>query len=76
MRRGCISLGDIECDGCHRIIPHSERYLIIEGKKGVTVSLCVKCCLEKGYACYREDRRERVLTFFAELVQSPPDTGL
>jgi len=77
MRRGCISLGSVKCDGCHQIIPHSERYLIIEEKKdGVTVSLCVNCCLEKGYARYREDKRERVLTFFPEPVQGPPDTGL
>ena len=76
MRRGCISLGDIECGGCHRIIPHSERYLIIEEKEGVTLNLCVACCLERGYARYREDRREQVLTFFAEPVQSPPDTDL
>jgi hypothetical protein len=76
MRRGCISLGDITCDGCHRIIPHSERYLIIEEKEGVNQNLCVACCLEKGYARYREDRREQVLTFFSEPVQSPPDTGL
>lgn len=69
-------MGNIECDGCHLSIPHSERYLIIEEKDGVTLSLCVKCCLEKGYARYREDRREQVLTFFAEPVQSPPDTGL
>lgn len=69
-------MGNIECDGCHLSIPHSERYLIIEEKDGVTLSLCVKCCLEKGFARYREDRREQVLTFFAEPVQSPPDTGL
>jgi sulfur relay (sulfurtransferase) complex TusBCD TusD component (DsrE family) len=48
MRRGCISLGDTECGGCHRIIPHSERYLIVEEKEGVTLNLCVACCLERG----------------------------
>ena len=69
-------MGDIECDSCHRIIPHSERYLIIEEKDGIPLSLCVKCCLENGYARYIEDRREQVLTFFAEPVQSPPDRGL
>jgi sulfur relay (sulfurtransferase) complex TusBCD TusD component (DsrE family) len=66
MRRGCISLGDVTCDGCRRIIPHSERYLIIEEEDSVAVSLCVACCLEKGYARYREDKRERVLTFCPE----------
>ena len=66
MRRGCISLGNVRCDGCQRIIPHAERYLVIEDPEGVTVSLCVSCCLEKGYARYREDKREQVLTFFPE----------
>jgi sulfur relay (sulfurtransferase) complex TusBCD TusD component (DsrE family) len=76
MRRGCISLGSVECDGCHRIIPHSERYLIIEEQEGVPVTVCVRCCLERGYARYKEDRREQVLTFFPEPVQSPPNTAL
>lgn len=76
MRRGCISLGDIGCDKCHLIIPHSERYLIIEEKDGNSLSLCVKCCLENGYARYIEDRREQILTFFAEPVQSSPDRDL
>ena len=30
MRRGCISLGDVQCDECHRIIPYPERYLVID----------------------------------------------
>jgi sulfur relay (sulfurtransferase) complex TusBCD TusD component (DsrE family) len=59
-------LGDLECDGCHQLIPHAERYLIIEEADGTTVNLCVACCLEKGYARYQEDKRERVLTFFPE----------
>jgi len=75
MRRGCISLGSIECDGCHRIISHSERYLIIEEESAV-VTLCVECCLERGHARYKEDKRERALTFFPEPVQSSPDAGL
>ena len=76
MRRGCISLGSIECDGCHRVIPHSERYLIIEESENAAVALCVECCLEQGHARYKEDKRERVLTFFPEPVQSPTDAGL
>jgi len=68
MRQGCISLGEVRCDDCHRIIPHSERYLITEGrKKGVILRLCVDCCLKKGYAGYKEEKKgERVLTFFIE----------
>ena len=37
MRRGCISLGEVHCDGCHRVIPYPERYLVIDEKKGIEV---------------------------------------
>ena len=67
MRQGCISLGEVRCDDCHRIIPHSERYLVIEETEGVILHLCVDCCLKKGYARYKEEKRgEEVLTFFTE----------
>jgi len=67
MRRGCTSLGDVQCDDCHRIIPHSERYLAIEETEGVKLRLCVDCALNKGYARYKEEKKgEEVLTFFIE----------
>jgi len=72
MRRGCIAIGEIHCDGCGRIIKHPERYLAINEKDGVEVEegetsrYCVQCCLEKGYAHYIEEKGERVLTFFPE----------
>ncbi len=70
MRRGCISLGKVQCDGCHRIIPQSERYLAIdeedgvEVEKGKTARYCVECALKKGYAHYKQEKDERILTFF------------
>ncbi len=70
MRQGCISLGKVQCDNCQRLIPHSERYLAVDEEDGVEVEsgktsyYCVDCCLEKGYAEYREEKGERVLTFF------------
>ncbi len=70
MRQGCISLGEIQCDKCHRIVPHSKRYLAIdeedgaEVEKGETVHYCVECALEKGYAYYHDEKGERILTFF------------
>ena len=70
MRQGCISLGAIQCNKCHSIIPHSERYLAIDEEDGVeveqgkTIHYCVKCALEKGYAYYKEEKDDRVLTFF------------
>lgn len=66
MHRGCLSLGNIKCDDCHRLIPHSERYLIVEEENGTSLRLCVDCSLKKGLAHYEEEKGERVLTFFTE----------
>ena len=72
MRRGCIAIGEVRCDGCSRIIRYPERYLAIHEKDGVEVEegetsrYCIDCCLEKGYAHYKLEKGERVLTFFPE----------
>ena len=72
MRRGCISLGKLECDVCHRLIPYPERYLAVneedgvEVEKGKAVRYCIKCALDKDYAHYKDDKGERILTFFPE----------
>ena len=63
MRRGCISLGNVQCDDCHRIIPHPERYLSIEEPESTNLCLCIGCCLKQGYADYRSEKGESVLTF-------------
>lgn len=70
MRRGCISLGEIQCDECHHTIPYPDRYLVVDEKDGVedeegeSRRYCVECCLKKGYAQYKEEKGERILTFF------------
>ena len=70
MRRGCVSLGEIVCDECKNTIPYPNRYLAIDEKDGVedeegeTQRYCVECCLKKGYAHNKEEKGERVLTFF------------
>ena len=71
MRQGCISLGDIQCNECHSTIPHSKRYLAIDEEDGVEVDkggkithYCTECALKKGYAYYKEEKDERILTFF------------
>ena len=75
MRQGCISLGEVQCDDCHRIIPHSERYLAIdeedgvEVEKGKTSRYCLNCCLKKGYAHYRDEKGEQILTSFPEFPE-------
>jgi hypothetical protein len=65
MNRGCISLGDVHCDECHRLIPYPERYLIID-EAGSIRHLCINCCMEKGYAHYTEEKGQRILTIFPE----------
>ena len=72
MRRGCISLGEVNCDQCHCVIPYPERYLAIDEKDGVevdkgeTAHYCVDCCLKKGYAHHKMEKGEEILTFFPE----------
>ena len=66
MRCGCISLGDVQCDECHRIIPYPERYLLIDQEEDEKIRLCVDCCLNKGYAAYKVEKGERVLTLFSQ----------
>jgi len=69
MRRGCIAIGEFRCDGCGRLIKHPERYLAIDEKDGVEVDkgetyrYCVDCCFEKGYAHYRVEKGQQILTF-------------
>ena len=66
MRRGVVSLGDVRCDECHRLITYPKRYLVIDEAEGTVLHLCVDCCLNKGYARYTEDKGQQVLTFFPE----------
>ncbi len=66
MRRGCISLGQVKCNDCQRVIPYPERYLAIDEETGTTLHLCIDCSLKKGYARYKVERGETVLTFLEE----------
>ena len=66
MRRGCIAIGDVRCNGCRRTIKPPERYLFMS-EEGKMLRYCVDCCLNKGYAQYRKmEKGEQVLTFFTE----------
>ena len=72
MRRGCISLGSVQCDSCRRLIPYPDPYIAIDEENGVevvkgkTARYCVDCCLKKGYAHYKIEKGEQILTFFPE----------
>ena len=70
MRRGCISLGEIKCDECQNPYPiptatwPSMKRTASEDEEGDTKRYCLECCLKKGYAHYKEEKGEQILTFF------------
>ncbi len=63
MIRGCIVIGELECDGCQRTMEHGEQYLLIE-EDGKKTRLCVQCALKKGRVKYIKEKGEKSLTFF------------
>jgi len=63
MRRGCIAIGKMDCDSCHRAISHGERYLIIDGEGDERQRLCVVCCESHGYVSYGTDKGRQIVTF-------------
>lgn len=76
MRRGCISLGEIKCDMCGKMVPNAQRYLAVDEENGEEVEqggmvarYCVDCCKKKGYADYRMEKGEKVITFFPEKLE-------
>jgi hypothetical protein len=58
VRRGCISLGNIKCDLCHRTIRYPERYLLDEEIKGRNQIICLDCCQEKGLLKAETDKED------------------
>ena len=63
MRRGCISLGNIKCDQCHRVILYPERYLFLEEGKGKTQTLCMTCCQAKGLVKAGSEKEDAEVLF-------------
>jgi hypothetical protein len=63
MKRGCISLGNIKCDECHRNILYPERYLSVEITKSKSQTLCMNCCIEKGLVKPESDKEGAEMLF-------------
>jgi hypothetical protein len=63
MRRGCIAVEQVQCDGCHRLIKPGERYLVIDVEGGERQRLCVDCCLSHSYASYTDEGGKNIITF-------------
>ncbi|MDD5190392.1 MAG: hypothetical protein PHE50_05050 [Dehalococcoidales bacterium] len=82
MRIGNISQGKIQCDSCKKLVPYSERYLIVKEKKGVESEdptaeqkrYCVKCATQKGYVDTRIEKGEKITTYFKGKITAPPVT--
>ena len=64
MRCGCIAVGKVQCDGCHRFLEYGERYLVIDDDEENSQRFCIDCCLKRGYASYKTEKGERIITFF------------
>ncbi len=63
MRRGCISLGNISCDICHRSILYPQRYLSMEESRGKNQNVCMNCCQEKGLLKTESDKADAETLF-------------
>jgi hypothetical protein len=63
MRRGCIAIGKVGCDGCHRPIAHGERYLLIDREGDERERLCIDCCQSHGLISYGTEKGEQIITF-------------
>jgi len=56
------------------MVPYAGRYMTVEEADGcgnqrrrrIRKNFCVKCCVKKKYAEYREEKGDKVLTFFYE----------
>ena len=68
MRRGCIAICKVECDGCHRSLDQGERYLVVDDEKGEKRRFCIDCCLARGYASYgtEKEKEKGAITFSFE----------
>jgi len=67
LRRGCIAVGKVQCDVCHRFLEYGERYLMVDDEGEQSQRFCVDCCLSRGYASYRTEKGEKIIVFFPEV---------
>ena len=65
MRRGCIAVAEVPCDKCGKVLQHPDRYLSIEEHEK-TSRYCMDCAMKLGYAHYKTEKGEQVVTFFGD----------
>lgn len=64
MRRGCITVGEVRCESCQRVLEYGERYVVLDDDEGKEHRFCLNCSLSGGYASYKTDKEGQVITFF------------
>jgi len=45
---------------------YGERYLVIDDVGEQSQRFCLDCCLSRGYASYKTEKGEKIITFFPE----------
>jgi hypothetical protein len=63
VRRGCIAVGNIECDGCHHNLHYGEHYLVIDEEGKGRQRFCIDCCVSHGYITHRTQKGKHIDTF-------------
>ncbi len=66
MRCGCIAVSKVQCDICHRFLEYGEHYLLVDDVGKQSQRFCLDCCLSRGYASYKTEKGEKIITFFPE----------
>jgi hypothetical protein len=66
VRRGCIAVGKVECDGCGRLLKYGEHYLMIDGEEDEKRRFCIDCCVSRGHSTYRTNKGKQIVTFLPE----------
>ncbi|MFO7996206.1 MAG: hypothetical protein R6U93_03540 [Dehalococcoidia bacterium] len=66
MRRGCIAIGKVECDGCHRPLKYGENYLVTNGEEEKKQRFCIDCCVKHGYTTYKTKKGKQIVSFLPE----------
>jgi len=66
MHRGCIAIGKMECDGCHRPLKYRERYLLTNEEGDEKQRFCIDCCQSRGYVSYRTEKGKQIITFLSK----------
>lgn len=71
MRRGCIAIGKVECDGCHSPLEYGEHYLVIDVEEEGKQRFCTDCCIKRDYLTRKKKRGKQVDSFLPG--ESKPD---